>query len=247
MLVRTEADIAQAIIEHREWWQDNAGDLSDNRRFVAAKHANLQGIDLWGQQLRQIELSHSNCDKARFSRVWFGCGKLRHTSLVGADFYRADIQDVDFSYSNCSNAEFRLSGLAGAKFKFANLQGTCLDPKAAIPAITDERLIAYDLELRVVDGLEYVYGWRTQTSASVGAAKYRTGRSYTAPVFSVCPFTPCHPGIYMAGLPQMRQEYSLRKIWRCRCLRSDLHHAAGKFRCRRLEILPKSEQPDWGL
>jgi hypothetical protein len=69
-------------------------------------------------------------------------------------------------------------------------------------------LTAYDwatqnqCTMRVLNFRTLCLGSRTQNQPTIGGPDYELGKLYVAPVFSRCPVTSCHPGIYVAGGPE---------------------------------------------
>ena len=139
---------------------------------------------------------------------------------------RANLTDANLSRANLSRAY-----LSRADLSDADLSGTCIDPSAPIPLISDVTLA--DAGLRI-DG-DTVHGFRTTTSQRNGNTVYAPGTHHVAPVFSVAD-TPCHPGIYLAGSAWLAEYYSNVPTVPCHCLRSELHHAGDKFRAKQLWI-----------
>lgn len=170
----------------------------------------------------------------------------RGIDLSGFDLCGRDLSGDCFNNVDLSGADLRATELGKTQFYGSDLTGTCLDPKAKIPKIRRSDTTDAGLEIRRVADITYVYGWRTRTSMHVGYTRYRTGRTYTVPWFSVSTADGdcCHPGLYLAGKQWLIDEYGDTRCWRCRCKLSDLHHAGDKFRCRSLEILPMSEQDE---
>jgi hypothetical protein len=108
--------------------------------------------------------------------------------------------------------------------------GTCLDPGAPIP-VSDLSGLG-----ELING--YVYAYRTARSLHVGSTEYRSGQTYTAPVFSVDSDSPCHPGIYLAPRAWLDREYPREPIVRVRARVEDtLAVAGGKYRARQIEVL----------
>ena len=139
------------------------------------------------------------------------------------------------SYARLRLANLYKANLHKANLSKADLSGTCLDPKNPIPEIKTEEII--DAGLQIDDDNDaYVIGWRTAVSQHCGDTIYASGKTYTAPWFSVSS-TECHPGLYLAGEAWLAESYSDVKTIRVRCLRSDLHKAGNKWRCRKLEVL----------
>jgi len=70
---------------------------------------------------------------------------------------------------------------------------------------------------------------------------YEVGRTYHAPVFSRCPVTICHPGLYIAGGPDCELDGAKRMMvaaW------LDELHIAGKCRVPRFRTLANREDFD---
>jgi hypothetical protein len=174
-------------------------------------------VDLRGVDLRGVDLRGA---------------KLRDADLSGAILSWADLSGTDLNGANLSGANLSETNLSVADLSGANLSGTCLDSDAEIPPITDEEITTAGLEIHG----EWVHGWRTAKSQHCGYTKYEPGVTYTAPWFSVCPETKCHPGIYLAGLNWLRGRY-IRPYVRVRCLRKDLHRAGDKWRARQIEVI----------
>ena len=147
---------------------------------------------------------------------------------------RANLSDADLGGAYLSDADLGGAYLGDADLSGAEIAGTCLDPAAPVPALTDEEITAAGLEL---DG-PWVLGWRTARSMHVGSTVYAPGSVHVAPWFSVDAATPCHPGIYLASLAWLAQEFgsSSCAVVRCRALRAELVHASDKWRARRLWI-----------
>jgi hypothetical protein len=127
--------------------------------------------------------------------------------------------------------------LQGANLRSANLEGTCLDPSAPVPPISDQDLLDAGFEIQGEGEVEYVVGWRTKYSQHVGSNTYESGKEYTAPHFSVCTYTDCHPGLYLAGIAYLDAYYKRAERVQVKCLRSELVKAGDKFRAKRLWVL----------
>ena len=91
------------------------------------------------------------------------------------------------------------ASLGGANLTGANLSGTCLDRRVPIPRITDEQILAANLQSRLVRGRERLYGRRTSRSLYFGAGNYTVPGWHRAVALSVDRSTKCHPGIYLGG------------------------------------------------
>ena len=156
-----------------------------------------------------------------------------HEIAPGADLARADLKGANLTRADLTNANLTKADLTNADLTGANLTGTCLDPKATVPAPTDDEIL--DAGLEIVGDL--VYGWRTRISAHCGDMVYKPGKCYTVPWFSVCQETDCHPGIYLARKEWLDHEYGEYSHVRCYCRRDELIHARDKWRCKRLWVV----------
>lgn len=165
-----------------------------------------------------------------------------------ADLRGADLRGADLSGAYLSGAYLRGAYLSGAYLICADLRGaylsgadlcdTCLDPRAAVPALIDDELRAAGLDVRGV----FVHGFRTRLSQCCGVTDYAPRpEEYVAPWFSVDSLSPCHPGIYIAGRAWLAEKYPAEQLVACHCRRDELVHAGDKWRCKRLwidEVLP---------
>ena len=71
-----------------------------------------------------------------------------------------------------------------------------------------------------------------------GDTIYKDGEEYVAEVFSVCPLTACHPGLYCyPKLEDVRNDYPTVEAIEVRFQRDDLHAAGGKHRVRKLRVV----------
>ena len=176
---------------------------------------------------------------AAHARWIAGSADGARANLRSADLRDADLRDADLRDAILSGADLRSAILRGADLSGADLSGTCLDPAAPVPAIDDATMLAAGLR---VDG-DYVYGYRTARSQHCGSTTYTPrDEPYAAPWCSLDTSTPCHPGVYLAGLAWLRAcgEYRDAPLVACRCLRSELVHAGDKFRARRIWVLDEA-------
>lgn len=181
--------------------------------------ANLHGANLVGANLTRANLTGAN---------------LRWANLTDSDLDSATLMNADLTDANLTNAFLSRSDLDGSNLTRANLSGTCLDPTAPCPPISDEEILSAGLR---IDG-EWIVGYRTVYSIHYGENKYVPGMTYRAPVFSVCKHTACHPGIYFASTEWLGANYPCEPCVRCMALRRDTVHAGGKWRTRTLEVIP---------
>lgn len=102
----------------------------------------LQGANLWGANLRDIELATANLERvdlsnANLNSAYLGGANLRHASLVGsdlqysdnegvhlhaADLERANLTGSCLAIADLSKARLTETNLSGANLSYANLQ-----------------------------------------------------------------------------------------------------------------------------
>jgi hypothetical protein len=197
--------------------------------------------------LKKEDFSDLNLAGVSFKESYLISANFKNANLKKANFHGAVLSKSNCRGANLQGANLLSTDLLGSDFHQANLTGTCLDPKAEFPLPSD-RLLKQE-GVRVVG--DKVYGFRTYQSQSAnkseggltykprprseGGLTYKPRpRPYVAPYFSVSKRDECHPGIYIAGLSYMSQNYSGLKWVRCYCLRSELLHVGDKWRCKRL-------------
>jgi len=86
------------------------------------------------------------------------------------------------------------------------------------------------------DGDDHVLGYRTANSPVIRGGGYETGKTYTAPVFSTCSVTDCHPGLFLCPTIESAQENG-KDIIKVRALAKDVHKTPSKWRCREFTVL----------
>ena len=203
---------------HAAWLRGEPGGVRANLSGANLSDADLSGAALRGAALRGAALRGANLSAA----------DLRDADLIGVDLRGANLSAADLSGANLRGANLR-----GADLSDADLIGTCLDPEARVPAISDDAIMSAGL---TIDG-QWVIGRRTAGSQHCGATEYRPGSAHIAPWFSVdATTTDCHPGLYLAGAEWLSTRYPGEPTVEVRCLRSELVHAGDKWRCRRLWV-----------
>jgi len=189
--------------------------------------ANLTGADLAYANLRHANLYGANLAGANLRRADLPDANLRHAILYGANLAGANLTSADLTGAH----------LTGADLHGAHLANTVLDParapSGAGPEFEDD------------DEPGHVRCWRTDRSLCVGDTRYTPGETYTADVFSTCPDTSCHPGIYI--WPTQKQAYAWLRdydydmyaagIVRCRARREDIHRGGDKWRAKQIQVV----------
>ena len=193
--------------------------------------ADLRGANLTGANLARANLTGTNLTGADLGRANLTWADLGRADLTGADLGRASLTWADLARANLARANLTGTNLARADLTWADLTGTCLDPKALIPAPD-----LSPFEVRKVKGRLRAYGYRTKHSQVCGGKEYKPNRWYKAPWFSVSS-TSCHPGIYMASLGWLSNKYPRRALVRCWAYADETHQAGDKYRCRRIYVL----------
>jgi len=178
-------------------------------------------------------LAWANLARANLTDANLNGANLTDANLTDANLTWASLTEANLTRANLTNAKLIDANLTWANLTNANLTGTCLDPEAPVPYLTDEEILRAGLE---IDG-DLVYGWRTKISIHCGRTMYEPDKCYTAPWFSVCQERSCHPGIYLAGKEWLVHEYGGYSRVRCYCRRDELIHARDKWRCKRLWVV----------
>jgi hypothetical protein len=191
---------------------------------VSLRGANLFGANLKGTNLKGANLVCAN----------LGSADLWDANLSGADLRYAILEGAILKDAYLWGANLQNAYLWGANLLGANLDKTCLDPKAKLPRLLIEDIKAAGFKVKG----KLVYGWRTQRSQHCGSQEYVPGRCHKAPAFSVDTNTPCHPGIYLASKDWLEKEYDKDiKLVQCFCRKDELVCAENKWRCKRLWIV----------
>ena len=168
---------------------------------------------LYSADLSEIDLREADLRSGLFTNAIFWKSDLTRADLWGACLIGGNLR-----HCTLRGADLSVTDLTWTSFDGADLTGTVLDP-AAEPNQRGE--------FREVDG-ECV-GYRTRTSPFMGSAIYEDGEKYRAPVFSVCPAMPCHPGLYVcATVDEVRREHPTGEMIEVRFRRRDLHQAGPK-------------------
>ena len=140
-----------------------------------------------------------------------------------------------------AGADLRNANLSDANLSDANLSGAVLDNTClAISPSPWQWTQINACPTRILDGRVLILGARTQQQIVMGGADYETGKTYSALVFSRCPNTSCHPGLYIAGGPEcdLEGERMLVAAW------LDELHIVGKCRVPRFRTLVTREDFD---
>jgi hypothetical protein len=213
----TKEELAAVLDKHRKWARGEAEGECANLRGANLRGAELDSANMVGASLRGADLRGANLRGANLERACLEGSYLRVANLRGANLRGACLEGAD---------------LRGANLAGANLEGTAIDP-ASVAHATADALAEAGLR---VDG-EYVYGLRTRVSQHVGDTDYSKPGIYSAPVFSVCTNTSCHPGIYLASAQWLDGNgYSGDRV-KCRALIADCIVAGDKVRARKIEVL----------
>jgi hypothetical protein len=202
-------------------------------------NVNLSGADLTNADLSSADLTNVDLSSADLTNADLSSADLTNVDLSGADLTNADLSGATFANVNLSsadliNVDLQHTTLKRTNLDNTNLKNTILDPLNKIPSLTDEEILKDGLE---IDG-GFVLGWRTQESQVIIGHIYEPGVVYTAPIFSTCQETSCHPGIYLSSRNFFTRSYSNYKLVRVACRRDELIHAGSKWRARRIMVLP---------
>ena len=175
--------------------------------------------------MRGADLSNANLRGADL----YGAD-LSGADLYGADLYGADLRGAYWRDADLRDADLSGADLRDADLRGADLSGTVLENKTA-------SLRKSLKECQQINGGLVLY--RTKTSQHVGNTTYEVGKTYTALVFSLCPTTACHPGIYAMTLSQIKKEYPDKNLVRVYVPYGEWHFVSEEkgFRCRRVRVL----------
>ena len=227
------SEIREVLDAHAAWLRNGSEKRADlgganlreaNLRRANLRRANLGGANLrranlGGANLREADLNWADLGGANLRRANLRRANLRRANLGGANLREANLRRADLCGADLGRANLREADLRWANLCGANLGGTCLDP--AGKSNGDVATFARD------GGL--VVGYRTANSPVVGGAGYESGKTYTAPVFSVAD-TECHPGLYLAPtIYSVERPGPYVKVW---ARPEDVHKAGTKWRAR---------------
>ena len=113
----------------------------------------------------------------------------RKDALVEIAQAQKEHRRADLSGADLSGAHLGGANLSGANKCFTILERKSIWAWAQINAIG----------IRAVDGRTMLLCERTRKSNIIGNQDYSEKKLYTAPVFSRCSVTDCHPGLYLGN------------------------------------------------
>ena len=192
--------------------------------------ANLVGADLVGADLRYANLGDADLRGANLVSADLRGADLGYANLGDADLRGAYLGDADLRGANLVSADLR-----DADLRYADLRGTNLGYTVLAPRKTPfDWAVENSCEMRTIKQRTLVLGSRTENQPIMLGPQYKKGKLYVAPVFSSCPVTDCHPGLYVAGGPSA--EKLLVAFW------LDEAHIVDKCRVPRFLTLESREQ-----
>ena len=86
----------------------------------------LSGVDLHGQNLKQVDINKANLSGAKLTRVWLRATNLSGANLTGADLTKAELDGVDLNGTNLSDVDLTKAILKNVKMDGAILCRTKL-------------------------------------------------------------------------------------------------------------------------
>jgi len=176
---------------HALWVEDSAIGQRAVLREANLRGADLSEANLSGAVLREADLRWADLRWAHLREAHLSEANLRGADLSGAILSEADLRRADLS-----RAILREANLSGAILSGAKLDGTILAARVSRWQWAQQNAVAS----RSVDGRSLALFQRSKVSQHITPPMtYEGGRVYTAPVFSRCPMTDCHPGLYVAG------------------------------------------------
>ncbi len=154
--------------------------------------------------------------------------------LIGLDWN--DLSDVNLSDADLSGTNLRYANLSGTNLSHADLSDADLSYANLIDADTRS---ARKTIRRVIQKGGGIILYRTKTSEHVGNTVYEKGRTYVAPSFSLCPNTPCHPGIYGNTLDQIKKIYPTGEVVKIYVRAGEWHFVSEEkgFRAKRVRVV----------
>ena len=159
-------------------------------------------------------------------RAYLSGADLGGADLCGADLRDAYLSGADLRDASLRDADLCRADLSGADLRDANLRGTILEPNL----LTNKGQNVWG------EG-STLQGYRTKNSPVTGGDGYEVGKEYQAPYFSVCPFTPCHPGLFVCSSLDDAKSYNRGPYVMVQFERDDLHWAGGKHRVRKFTVI----------
>jgi hypothetical protein len=231
LIKKPSDDLQHCLEEHRKWLDGLGGRYADLREadLIGAdlrkanlsradlSRAYLRSADLTGADLTRADLREADLSRARMSGVDLRWADLSEADLTGADLTRADLRgadlsEVDLGWADLTGADLRWANLTGAdlrqaKLTDADLTHTCLDSR-----ILDWQRAFMAACPADAEGYRIVY--RSERSLYAGSTIYEPGKLYEAPYLSFSVESPCHPGIYVGTLEQIKSvvdDYQGRK------------------------------------
>ena len=195
--MRTIDNLPEALTLHKQWTADTTTGERANLSYEDLRDADLSYANLRGADLSYAYLRNANLSNADLSNADLSYADLRGAHLSGAHLRGAHLSNADLRDANLSYADLRGADLSGAHLSNADLSGTCLAPSPSPYGWATDN----GCTLRTIDNRTLVLGIRTRTQIHMRGPTYDLGKLYTAPVFSRCPSTSCHPGLYVYGGP----------------------------------------------
>ena len=128
--------VQRQLTNHKKWL-DGASDGAP----ASIVNVNLFGFDFTGQDMREIILSGSSLQGARFVG----------TDLSGAILINADLRGASFRNATLVKADLSGANLAGAQFDGADLRDVSLKGAIGVP-LTDKALIESGTDTSTFDG-----------------------------------------------------------------------------------------------
>lgn len=216
-------NLSEVLAEHKKWIRDDGGSRA-NLRWARLNGADLRDIDLRWADLREAQLEGADLRWARLDWVYLWEARLYRADLQGAELRGAQLGEADLR-----EARLMMSNLQEIRLDGANLSDTVLDPKNEPNGGWGDWEDA---------GEGYVFGYRTRYQRYQGGPPYEDGKTYRAPVFSTCPFTSCHPGLYVCSRPWDPWDgCPSEQIIRVKLRRADLHCGGGEHRTREFTVI----------
>jgi len=229
-----QSELDELVVRHKLWLNHKKGCKKLSLCGANLRWANLRGADLRWANLRGADLRWADLTGANLIRTNLRGADLRWADLTEADLAGADLTEADLTGANLIRTNLRGADLTRADLTRADLTRADLTRADLSNTILDPNNIPNGGKSEWDDaGDGFVFGYRSMSQPYMNGPDYQVGQTYVAPVFSACPNTECHPGLYLCPSPK-----NIRApVIRVKTRRADLHSVRNKHRTRRFTVI----------
>ena len=219
-----QSELHNLVAHHKLWLNHKKGGKRLNLHGADLRWADLRWADLRWADLRWANLIHANLTRADLHEADLTRANLTEANLIHVNLTEADLRWANLREADLREADLTEANLTRANLTEANLSNTVLDPNN----IPNGGKSKWD---DAGDG--FVFGYRTRSQPYMNGPDYQVGQIYVSPVFSTCPNTECHPGLYLEPSPRN----ILSPVIRVKTRRADLHSVGSKHRTRQFTVV----------